>query len=273
MIKKLTTLLFVFAVLGAYAQIRTPQPSPSSVLEQKVGLMDVTVNYSRPGVKGRTIFGGLVPFGEKWRTGANSNTVISFSDNVTIGGKELKKGSYGIYTIPNKDSWEVFFYSETDKDAKVVLRATAQVQPLSFFVETFTISIDNITNSSAVLGFIWENTYVGVKFEVATSDKVIANIKRVMAGPSSNDYYAAGNFYFQDGQDLEKALSWVSKAIEMRKGGTFWMVRTKALILAKMGNHKDAIAAANESIAQAKKAGNKGYVRMNEKSIAEWSKN
>mgnify|MGYP001168023771 CR=1 FL=1 len=147
-------LLVVFAAFGSAlsAQVMAPQPSPTGKIEQKVGLTDVTIEYSRPGMKGRSIFGDLVPYGKVWRTGANANTKITFGDDVKIGGKDLKKGTYAIYTIPNQDSWEVMFYSKSDNwgvpqewdDSAVALKAEASVSTLPFDMETFTIMIDDL---------------------------------------------------------------------------------------------------------------------------------
>lgn len=172
--KKLLLSLFVVAIsFSTTAQKKVPA-SPSQKIEQKVGFTEVTVEYSRPGVKGRTIFGDLVPFGKVWRTGANENTKVTFSKDVTIGGKSLKAGTYALYTIPNKESWDVIFYSDATNwgnpkewdEAKVALKVSAKVQPVPDTIETFTITIDDLTNTSAVLGFLWENTYVGVQFDV-----------------------------------------------------------------------------------------------------------
>jgi len=153
-------------------KITTPQPSPKATVEQRVGLTDVSVEYSRPGVRGRTIFGDLVPFGKTWRTGANSNTKVTFSSDVSIDGQTLNAGSYGLYTVPNENSWEVMFYSESDNsgvprdwdETKVVAKTSVEVYPMPMNVETFTITFDDVSGTSAVLGLLWEKTYVGIKF-------------------------------------------------------------------------------------------------------------
>lgn len=277
--KKLVLLVFVFAAVFATAQIETPQPSPASKLEQKVGLTDVTVEYSRPSMKGRKIFGDLVPFGQVWRTGANANTKITFGDDITINGDTLKAGSYALYTRPNADKWDVIFYKKSDNwgaprtlnDGLIALTATVPVQKIPMPIETFTISFDDMKDDQAVLGMMWENAYVGVPFNVPSAAKAEASIKKVMAGPSANDYFNAANYYMNADKDLNQALTWADKAIKLRPNA-FWMVRGKALILAKMGKKKEAIATAKQSLELAKKAGNQGYVKMNEASIAKWSK-
>ncbi|QVY65666.1 DUF2911 domain-containing protein [Polaribacter sp. Q13] len=268
--------IFTFTV---NAQIKTPAPSPSQKIEQKVGLTDVTLEYSRPGIKGRTIFGDLVPFNEVWRTGANENTKITFSTDVTVNGKDLKKGTYALYTKPGKDSWNVYFYADTTNwgnpakwdDAKVAAQAKATPQTMPMKIETFTMTFDNITNSSAVLGILWENTYVGLKFETPTESLVSKQITAVMNGPSANDYYASASYYLEADKDIKKAQTWIDKAIEMTADAPkFYFLRKQALIHAKAGDKKGAIKAAKESLKYSEKAGNAGYVKMNKASLIEW---
>lgn len=282
--KKLLFIALCFSLsFNIKAQIKTPQPSPSSKLEQKVGLTDVTIEYSRPGVKGRTIFGGLLPFGKLWRAGANQNTKITFSTDVTFGDQTLKAGSYAMYIIPNKDTWDLMFYTDTSNwglpqkwdDSKVAAKVSAGVNDVPFNVETFTIDVNSITNNGAALEFIWEKTYVAFPFTVPTEQAVMASIERTMAGPGPNDYFSAALYYLQENKDLDQALTWIDKAIEMGKAANkgvepFWMVRQKSLILAKKGDKKGAIKAAQRSLELAEKAGNDDYVKMNKESLKEW---
>lgn len=282
MIKKtIAFILFLGFSFSINAQINTPAPSPSSKVEQKVGLTDVTLDYSRPGVKGRTIFGDLVPFGKVWRTGANARTKITFSDDITIDGKELKAGTYAIFTIPTASSWEVIFYTdyagggapaELD-ETKVALRTSGEVHPMPFSIESFTIDINNLKNNSATLEFFWEKTYVAIPFTVPTDAKTFASIDAVMSGPSANDYFRAATYYLNSGKDLSKAKTWIDKAIGM--GGDtppFWQVRQQSLIYAKLGDINGAIKAAKKSLELATKEGNADYIKMNNDSIKEWSK-
>ncbi len=260
------------------AQVKAPQPSPFTKVEQKVGLTDVTLEYSRPGVKGRTIFGDLVPVDKMWRTGANKNSIVTFSTNVVIGGTKVEAGSYAIFTKPSKQTWEINFYSDTENwgtpetwdPTKVAATVSARSMKLNDKVESFTISVDNLTDGTADLAISWENTKVVVPFSVPTDEMVMASIEKTMAGPSSGDYYTAGRYYRDAGKDLNKSLEMINKSIEMRGEEKFWMIRQKALTLAKLGKTKEAIMAAEKSIALAKIAGNDDYVRNNEKSIAEW---
>lgn len=280
MLKKISILFVLVGLISTTnAQIKTPQSSPSSKIEQTVGLTNITLEYSRPSMKGRVIFGDLVPFGQLWRTGANANTKITFSDNVIIDGQELKKGTYAIYTIPFESTWTVMFYNDATNwgnpqkwdDTKVAAKTNIAVQPMNTKVETFTLSFDNLENGSAVLALLWENVYVGVKIEVPTDKTALKSIETVMAGPSKNDYFQAATYYHTEGKDLKQALAWMKKATE-GSDPAFWYLRRMSLIQADLGDKTGAIATAKLSLAGAEKANNADYVKMNKESIAEWSK-
>jgi len=274
--------LFLFSALmltvGIQAQIQTPQQSPFQKIEQKVGLTDVTLEYSRPSMKGRTIFGNLVPYDKIWRTGANANTKITFSEDVEIGGKAVKAGSYSIFTKPGVSSWDVYFYSDTDNwgnpekwdDSKIAAQASVQVNPLAMDIETFSMSFDHLNNDSAILGILWEKTYVGVPIKFNTDKAVTANIQKVMNGPGTNDYYAAAVYYFESGKDINQAKTWMDKSFELNKDPKFYQLRQKSLIYAKAGDKKGAIEAAKKSLEMAKEAKNNDYIALNEKSLKEW---
>ena len=278
--KKLLFSLFIGASMWlATAQIQAPQASPFSKVEQKVGLTDVTVEYSRPNMRGRTIYGDLVPYDKLWRTAANKNTMITFSDDVTIDGQTLKAGSYAIFTKPGASNWEVYFYTDTENwgvprnwdENKVAAKTTVQAVNMPVTMETFTIMINDLSNNGAVLGIIWENTYVPIPFSVPTDQKVSASIEKAMAGPSDADYFAAAVYYLEEGKDIQKAVEWIDKAVDMTsKQPRFWYLRQQSLIHAKAGNKKQAIAAAKASLEGAKKAGNEDYIKMNTESLKEW---
>ncbi|WP_461533383.1 DUF2911 domain-containing protein [Sinomicrobium sp.] len=269
---------FAMACFTVGAQVQTPAASPSATIEQQVGLTDISVSYSRPAMRGRTIFGNLVPYGKVWRTGANVNTKISFSDDVTIGGKSLKKGTYSLYTIPGKTSWDVIFYSDSDNwgnpqewdESKIALKTTVSPVTLPFDITSFTILLSDITNDSAELGIMWEKTYVGVTVEVPTEEKTMASIESVLEGPSSRDYMSAAVYYMEAGKDMNKAKEWIDKAVSMQEDAPYWMLRQKSLIYAKVGDKKGAIEAAKASLEAAKKAGNPDYIKLNTDSLKEW---
>ena len=273
-------LAVILSSFGSQAQVLTPQPSPKCTINQIVGLTDVEIEYSRPGTKGRNIFGDLVPFGKVWRTGANGNSTISFSEDVVIDGKTLKKGKYALFTLPKVESWEVIFYSKTDNwgnpeewnEADVALRASVVPEMLNRNVESFTIDINNLDNNFGYLNISWEKTLVSLKFEVPTQKMAQASIDKVLAGPSAGDYFSAAQFYYQSNGDMTKALSYVNKALELKKENPFWYTKLKSLIQAKLGDKKGAIETARISLAAAKVAKNDDYVKMNEDNILEWNK-
>ncbi len=272
----LITLLFVGFTLNA--QIKTPSASPMAKIEQEVGLTTIMVEYSRPGVKGRDIFSadGLVPFGKVWRTGANQATKVSFSNAVKIDGKEVPAGSYAVLSIPSATSWAVHFYNYEKSsfssylEADPALIVTAKPTKLNKAVESFTIAVDHVSSDGAHLTMAWDKTKVAIPISVDSDATVMANIDAVLSGPSKGDYYNAANYYHTAGKDLNKALEWVNMATA-GDDPKFWQVRRKALILADLGKVKEATAAAQKSMELAKAAGNDDYVRMNEKSIKEWS--
>ncbi|HQA74884.1 MAG: DUF2911 domain-containing protein [Flavobacterium sp.] len=279
----LFTLAILIANLTIEAQVKTPAPSPKAVVNQVVGLTDVTLDYSRPSAKGRIVFGDLVPFGRLWRTGANANSLITFSDDVIIKGSILPKGKYAIYTTPKADMWEIIFYSTTDNWGtpenwdvnKVALSTNVDPVMLSTPVETFTMSINNLTNDSATLDIAWEKTMVSLKFEVPTQKTAMASIDKALAGPTAGDYYSSSQYLFNSGADVNKSFEYINKAISMSKAGEdvpFWYLRLKSLIQAKMGDKKGAIDTAKLSLTNAEKAKNNDYVKMNNDSIKEWSK-
>lgn len=264
----------------AIAQIQTPQPSPSTTLEQVVGLTEVKIEYSRPAMRGRTIMGDLVPYGSLWRTGANKNTTLSFSDPVTVGGQALAAGTYALFTRPGKSLWEVFFYTETEnwgtpqewQSKSVAAVIEVPTQSLAEPQESFTISINELTNTGANISLSWENTRVTLPLEVPTDEKTMASIKETMKGtPKAGDLYQAAVYYRESGRDLQTAKKWIGKAIEMDPG-KYWMYRQQALILADLNEKEEAIKAAQSSLELAEKAGNQDYVRLNTKAIEEWSK-
>jgi len=273
----LLTCLFACLGISMHAQVKTPAASPTVKMEQQVGLTDVTLEYSRPSMKGRTIFGDLVSMDKMWRLGANANTKMTFSTDVTVGGQELKAGTYALFAKPMKDSWEVYFYSDSDNwglprewdDAKVAATVKAEVASLPITMESFTIMIGSLRNNSANIQFIWENTIASFELGVPTKALVEKNIKSVMAGPSNRDYYNAAGFYLDEKMNLETALEYINKSISMDYE-KFWSVRRKALILAELGKYKEAIKTAEKSIELAKAAGNTDYVNNNMKSIASW---
>jgi len=286
--KKLFTISIAMAAIlffcqPAIAQIDYPSPSPLAKLHQKVGLTDVKVEYSRPAKKGRILFVDVEEFGKIWRTGANASTKISFSDDVTLEGKPVPAGEYALYSIPGKTDWTVMLYKDLSlggnigeyDESKEVVRVNVKAEKRSFSVESLTIDIGNISANGATIALIWGEYYVPIKMEVDTDAKVNAQIEDYMKNPLAsvgNNYAQAANFYFRKDKDLNSALEWIDKAIEINPTA-FWNIQTKARILGKMENYSGAITAAQKSSEVAKAAENDfGYIDANQKLIDDWSK-
>ncbi len=268
---------FIAFSLATQAQIQTPSASSHAMMEQVVGLTTVKVDYSRPNMRGREVFGNLVPYGKIWRTGANATTKFTVDKPVVIADKELAKGTYSIYTIPGEDMWEVIFYTDDAnplltefEDSKVALRTMVETVDMPMDMETFTIVIDDVMTDSAVLSILWANTIVPIKFNVLTDKEVLASIDQTLSGPASGDYFNAAVYYLNSGKDIDKAKTWMDKAMSLNKNPRFWELRQQSLVLAKAGDKKAAIEAAKKSLAGAKEAGNADYIKMNTDSLKEW---
>ncbi|OON68784.1 DUF2911 domain-containing protein [Hymenobacter sp. CRA2] len=263
----------LFSAPAAQAQLNTPAASPKSTVTQRVGLTDVTITYSRPSAKGRKVFGELVPYHKRWRTGANSTTTIKFSDDVTVEGKKISAGEYGIYTIPTAGEWLVVFNKDTKRGADVenfkddqdVARVSIKPYKLGNKLETFTINFSDLTPATASVDMQWELT--GAKFKIAADvePKVMAQIDEKVvknASPSTGDLAAAASYYYDNGKDLSQALSWIQKA--NATDPKFWNVHTEAKIKLKQKDYKGAVASAEQSRTLALEAKNMDYVKLNE---------
>lgn len=272
------TTLFTY---NSQAQILIPQTSSRANNQQVIGLTNVKIDYARPAIKGRTVYGELVPYGKIWRTGANENTVIEFSTDVKFGNTDVKKGRYALYTLPKADNWEVILYKETNNwglpekwdETKVAAKTNAKPESISRPIENFTIGFNNIDTNGADLELSWEKTIVAVKITVPTNEIAMKSIETTLAGPKAGDYYEAAQYIYQSNGDLNKAIIWVNKSIDLSQNETpFWYYRLKALIQSKLGDYRGAIDSANKSLEGAEKANNAEYIKSNTDSIREWSK-
>jgi hypothetical protein len=270
----------------AQAQITTPQPSPKSTVTQRVGLTDVTITYSRPSLKNREAFGAnspLAPYGKRWRTGANATTSIKFSDDVTIEGKKVPAGEYGLYTVPNANEWTVVLNKSLKQGADVdgfkddqdVARFTIKPYKLASKVETFTISFAELTPATANVDILWNTT--GAKFKIVADveSKVLAQIDEKVvknATPATGDLAAAAVYYNDSNKDPKQALTWIQKA--NATDPKFWNVNTEAKIRLKMKDYKGAITAAEQSkkLALASTPPNAEYAKMADELVAEAKK-
>lgn len=265
-----------FPASNLHAQgLKIPAASPLQTIDQAFALSNIKIEYSRPGVKGRTIFGDVVPYGKPWRTGANQATKLTFGEDVTVSGKPVKAGTYALYTIPNKDQWEFVLSKNLTLGGNVndykaedeVARFTARPMSFPFNVETLTFSIDNVTPSSCNIELLWERTAIAFPVTTEIDSRIMKNIETALAA-DTRPYYQAASYYYDNNKDLGQALTWVNKAVDQNPKA-YWVGHLKAKILRKQGDNKAAIAAAEQSMATAREAKNDDYVRMNEKLIAE----
>lgn len=282
LITGMATMLAYFFTTGlAWAQLDMPQPSPQSTVTQRVGVTTLSVEYSRPSVKGRKIFGGTLPYGKAWRTGANATTKLTFKDDVTVQNAKVPAGVYALYTIPGETEWTVVLNknltfggnTQNYKTEEDVARFTVKPTPLGNKVETFTINFTDLTPATANVELQWENTSVKFKVTTEVESKVMQQIQdKVVNGQNVTPelYAAAASYYFENNKDNKLALEWIKKA--NAKDPKFWNLHTQAKIQARAKDYKGATAAAQQSIDLAKAAKNDDYVRLNEQVIAEWAK-
>ncbi|CAD5265435.1 MULTISPECIES: DUF2911 domain-containing protein [unclassified Imperialibacter] len=279
---KNTVLLAALFAAGfmAQAQIVTPDLSPFATLSQKIGFSEVHVEYSRPSVRGRIVFGELVPYDKVWRLGANASTKLYIKEGITIQDSyKLTPGIYALYAIPGKEEWTMIIsrdpwlwgaFDYTDKYD--VVRFKVKPQPLKEPVETFTIQFANVCPNCAELQFFWDYTKVGFRITTSVDEKVVAEIKKFTNNPEAKiagEYYIAAKYYLDTNRELAQALTWIEKALEYSPEA-YWMMHTKAEIQAKMGDFKGAIETATLSKDYAKAKNDQDYVRMNEMEIERW---
>jgi hypothetical protein len=266
-------IFFLFAITlssVSFAQsLVTPQPSTPQTIKQNFGLSTIELSYSRPNTKGRVIFGDLVPFGNVWRTGANSATTLTFGEEVTIGDKKIAAGKYGLLSIPGKNSWILIITKQLDVTSPSAYKAESDlvrvnINPVAIAnkVETFTMQFTNVKSSSCELNLQWENTSISLPISTDVDSKVMKQIENIMT-KDNLPYYSAAMYYLESGKDLNQALSWFNKALE-QSPSAYYMHHQKANCLVKLGKKQEAIATATKSLELAKAAKNPDYVKLNE---------
>ncbi|NMM48388.1 DUF2911 domain-containing protein [Marinigracilibium pacificum] len=273
--------LFMYTA-NAQQGIQLPQPSPTAKIVQTVGLSTVTVDYSRPGAKGRDLFGSLIPYDQVWRTGANASTKITLSDDFTFEGEKVPAGTYALYTIPSKDKWVIIIHKNTElwgaggyNDENDLFRLTVDAKESKEFYETFTIEFSNLGFADAMIDIKWGNSVASFKIATEVDSKVMAQINdKVINANGEVDpgmYAAAANYYLMADKDMNQAIEWIDKAIAANPDA-FWLMHNKAKMQAKTGDYKGAIATAEKSMEIAKKNpdGDFGYIKNNEDAIAKW---
>jgi hypothetical protein len=271
--KKLFVLAAALCSVATYAQVRMPAPSPTQTITQAFGLGSIQLVYSRPSIKGRSLFkdnSDLAPLGKLWRTGANGATRITFTDRVMLGGKLLDTGSYAIYTKPGKDYWDVILNKgfnnsglEGYKETEDVVSVKVKADKMSNDVETFTMQFDKVMPESCELQLMWGNTLVRVPMSVNVKDRIRAQVEKSLAveSPDANVYSAAATYYYEWEKDLNKALVNINKATQANPKG-YWLFMTQARIQKDLGDKVAAKASAEKSIALATEAKNDDYVRQ-----------
>jgi hypothetical protein len=257
-------------VMTEAQQLRTPQPSTTQTVKQDFGLGTIELSYSRPNMKGRKIFGDLVPFDKVWRTGANGATTLTFSDEVIIGGTKIPAGKYGLLSIPGATEWTMIISKQTDvtspaayKENMDVVRVKVKPMALPWSFETFGMSIENIKDNSCELMVAWDKTAVALPITTDVEGKVMKQIETIMT-KDNRPYFAAAAYYADNGKDLNQAITWFDKAIEQNPQA-FWIYYQKAKALAKQGKKTEAMAVSAKSMELAKAAKNDDYVALNEK--------
>jgi hypothetical protein len=267
---------FSFGNLSTQAQqLKVPAPSPLQTSKQNFALGDVSFEYSRPSVKGRVIFGDVVPYGKIWRTGANGTTKITFSDSVKLEGNTVKAGTYGLYTIPNKDSWDIMLYKdltlggnvEDYKQENEVLRFKVKPTVSANKTETFTMNMADITSNSATIELVWENTRVPMMLTTDIDARIMKSIDANVVA-DNRPYFQAAGYYYDNNKDLKLALTWINKALDQNPKA-FYMMLLKAKIQYKMNDKVGGKASAEKTIALSTDAKNDDYVAMAKKLLAD----
>jgi tetratricopeptide (TPR) repeat protein len=270
--------LAVLVNLSTNAQtLKTPAPSSTQTIKQNFGLGDITLEYSRPNVKNRVVFGDLVPYGAIWRTGANASTKLTFTDDVKIAGNALTAGTYALYSIPNKDEWEFMIYKDLTMGGNVanykaeneLFRFKAKPSMMTNKVETFTIHFADVTSTSTNLELQWDKLSIAFPITTEIDAKIMKNIETAMG--DTKPYFAAATYYFENKKDMAKALEWSTKAFD-NNPKAYWIAHLKAKVQAEMKDYKGAMATAEKSKMLATEDKNMDYVKLNEKLIEEVKK-
>ncbi len=269
----------LLADASSSADLKLPRPSQKSQVMQTVGITDVTITYSRPGVKGRVIWGELVPYGKVWRTGANEATAITFSTDVKVNGQPLPAGTYSIHTIPTQGDWTLIFNKKADQwgsysydEKEDALRVQVKAQPHEF-TEWMEFSLPDIAVDKATVALDWEKLRVPFEIQVETIEHALTSARAAMASLAGDDYQTAfrcASFAFQNNVAPDEARQWIDKSISIKE--TWLNLRVKADMLAKDGKTAEAIQFAEKAIAVGKQDAPADEIAKIEKQVAECKK-
>jgi hypothetical protein len=275
--KLLISIITVFTAVNTYAQL-TPQPSSTQSIVQDFGLGKINLVYSRPDVKGRKIFGGMEPYGNVWRTGANSATVIKFSDEVSMEGNKIPAGEYGLFSIPGEAEWTIILSKQPKqwgaysyKEADDFLRFKVKTEHLPALTETMTLAFSNVTTTTCDLQMTWEHNGFVIHMATDIDSKVMARIDSAM-NTAKKPYYEALIYYYNNNKDMDKALAWATELEKDKNFPPFVPKLWKARVLLKKGDKAAAIATAQEGAKMATDMKTDEYVRLNNEVIAQAKK-
>lgn len=269
-------LILILAYFGTHAQVEYLRLSPSQKIVQRVGSTDMTLEFSRPLMKDRKIFGGLVPYGKLWRTGANENTTIAFDHRVKIGDTEVPSGKYALITKPAMDNWEIYFYTDTDNiglpnlidSTKLIYLTKVEVQSLENAEEALVINVYDITETSANLGISWEHTHVDIPISFYTQEAMEKKMDKEFK-QNIMDYSIASAYYSQRGLKLEKAKKLKELAMELKESPSAWDYNDYGLILKQMGDKEGAVESFRLSLKLATESENTYLIKENERLLKE----
>jgi tetratricopeptide (TPR) repeat protein len=273
------TLTFIcilsWSLFGFGQKLKTPTLSPFTKISQEIGLTEVSLEYSRPSAKGRTVFNDLVPYDKIWRTGANASTKITINEPVRIGGKSVQTGTYALYTIPGKEIWTIIIHANTKlrslagdayNQADDVFRFDVKSKKLDHYVETFTLQFSDLQSDSCNLQLIWENTLINIPIEVEVDSKIEQQMTEFMKNPDSiphRTYFEAGQYYLNNDKDLNEALSFINEALK-KSPNNFRYGLLKAKIQNKNGDRDAALITIDKAHTWAKDANNANYIEQTE---------
>ena len=271
------SILFGCLCIVTNAQVQMPQPSPTQTIKQDFGMGNIELTYSRPGAKGRKVFGDLVPYNKLWRTGANAATIITFTEPVELKGKKVDTGSYALYTIPGTEFWEIILNKgvknwgiEGYKESDDVIRIKVEPFKMDTKLETFTMQFDEVRPESCELHIMWARTEIIIPITTNIKDKLKRQFEAAMQ-TDDKPYWQAAQFYNEYEKNSVKALENVTKALELTPNA-YWMWLYKAKIQKDLGDKAGALISSKRSLELATKDKNDDYIKMNEELIRKLNK-
>ncbi|WP_276496073.1 DUF2911 domain-containing protein [Pontibacter litorisediminis] len=274
---------YLFGGTEASAQVKLPQASPAAMLRQTVGLTDITVNYHAPSVRGRKVFGGLVPYGQLWRAGANEATLVTFQDELFLNNERVPAGTYSFFIFPQSDSlwhvvlnrdttlWGLEGYNELDDVAYLEVKPSKTKE----FTETMLFSFSDISMNKAKLNLAWENTMISLSIETDIEKKALENINYALANAAPDDWYTwaqCAEYMLPRKEHHQKALEWINKSIAIKEN--FYNNWIKAKLFAYNNEYQMAasLSAKAMQLGTSEPDSYKTYAKQIETAYSEWKK-